>query len=102
MEREALLIEIRTQLPVAHSRLDRHRPRRAIQLEDLFHLAKRQEIVGAVGDPVETVARAEHLEAPVSSDEFLDLRQRGRRSNSLRAVPIVARPIEQGLVSLGT
>ena len=82
VERESLLIEIRAQLPVAHSRLDRDPPRRAIELHDLLHLAKREEIVGAVGNPVEAVAGAENLEPLVFSDELLDLRQRGRRSNA--------------------
>ena len=75
MERESLLIELRTQLPVAHSRFDCHRPRCAIELDDVLQLAEREEIVGAVSYPGEAVARAEHLEALVRSHELLDLRQ---------------------------
>ena len=97
MEREALPIEIRAQLAVAHSRLHRDLPRRAIELDDLLHLAKREEMVGAVSNPVEAVAGAEHLETLVLSDELLDLRQRRRRRDAVGAVPIVAGPIAQRL-----
>ena len=75
VERESLLIEIRTQLPVAHSRFNRDLPRCAIELDDLLQLAEREEMVGAVSNPVEAVARAEHLEALVLSNELLELRQ---------------------------
>ena len=97
VEREAVLIERRAQLAIAHSRLDRHRPRRAIERHDRFHLAQREKLVGAVRNAVEAVPGAEHLEVRVLSDELLDLRQRGRRRDAVGAVPIVASPIAQRL-----
>ena len=75
MEREAVPIERRAQLAIAHSRLHRNRPRRAIECDELLHLAQRQKMVGAVGDPVEAVPGAEHFEVCVLSDELLDLRE---------------------------
>ena len=97
MEREAVPIERRAQLAVAHSRLHRHRPRRAIERHDRVHLAQREKMVGAVSNPVEAVPGAEHLEVRVLSDELLDLRERRRRRDAVGAVPIVASPIAQRL-----
>ena len=54
--------------------------------------------VGAVGDAVEAVPRAEHLEVLVLSDELLDLLERRRRRDAVGAVPIVAGPVAQRLV----
>ena len=42
MEREAVPIERRAQLAIAHSRVHRHRPRPAIERHDRFHLAQRE------------------------------------------------------------
>ena len=102
VEREAVPIERRAQLAVAHSRLDRHRPRRAIESDDLLHLAKREKLVGAVSNPVEAMPGAEHLEMRVRSDERLDLRQRPGRRDACGAVLIIAGPVAQwwGLRSL--
>ena len=86
MEREAVPIERRAQLAIAHSRVHRHRPRLAIERHDRFHLAQREKMVGAVGNPVEAVPGAEHLEVRVLSDELLDLRERGRRRDAVGAV----------------
>jgi hypothetical protein len=80
-------------LAVTHSRLDRDRPLRAIESDDLVHLAKREKLVGAVGNAVEAVPGAEHLEARVLSHEVLDLRQRPRRRDAVGAELIVAGPV---------
>ena len=71
VQRHPVLVEIRAQLAVAHAGLDGHCARRGVQCDDLVHLPEREEIDGAVGNPVEAVARAEHLQLRVLPDEIL-------------------------------
>ena len=102
VQREPLLVERGAQLAVAHARLDGYRARCGIQRDDAIHLTEREEIDGAVGDPVEAVPRAEHLEpgmllhvrpAPVRTDVAA--------VQTVGAVSVVARPVDQRAVHRG-
>ena len=62
MQRESLLVEIRTELSIAHAGRNRHCARLGVKRDYLVHRLQREEGMLAVGDVVEAVPRAEDFE----------------------------------------
>ena len=74
---EPLLMEVRTQLPIAHARGNRRGARLRIQRQYLIHRTHRKKAVGAVRNMIEAVTSAQHLKPALLLDEFLRLLYRG-------------------------
>ncbi len=62
VERKALVVEIRTQLSIGDAGFDGDPAPLRIEGHHLVQTGQRDQPVGAVGDAVEAVARAEHFE----------------------------------------
>ena len=95
VERESLLVQVRTELAVAHARADRHGASRGVERHDLAQLAERQEAVRAVGDRVEAVARAQHLELRLLPHELPHVVERASGVELGGSVLEVARPVRK-------
>ncbi len=86
-------MEIGAQLAVAHPRLNRHRARLRVKCDHLIHLLEGDERVCTVGDAIEAMTRAEHLERIVLLDELSNLFDRREPMQVVRAVLVVAGPV---------
>jgi hypothetical protein len=95
-------MKIGAQLAVAHARFDRDRTRLLVQRNDPIHGRQGEEMHGAIGNAVEAMTRAEHLELGVLFDEFLDLRDRPRQVQLVGPVVVIAGPILQLVVGFAT
>ena len=95
MQGKALIVEVRAQTTIGHPRLDGNRGRLGVERDHAIHRLEREEGMGAVGDPVEAMAGAEHLELIVRPDEGLDVLDRPRRVQAAGAVREIARPVRE-------
>lgn len=94
---EAFAIEIGAELAVRNARIDCNRAGCGVNRHDLVHWLQRQEIPAAVGDGVETVARAENLDFVLGPQKRADLLDRGSFAQAVGTVSEVSRPVGQFL-----
>src|SRR5439155_25225305 len=87
------LMEKRSQLTVAHPRFHGDSPCLRVQCDHAVHFSQREEVVSAVGDAIEAMARAERLEATVLFYKATNLLQRIGTINFSGAIPVISRPI---------
>ena len=73
VEGKSLLVQLRTQLPVAHARFDGHGLAVLSRATTPCISPTETELCRAVRDAVEAMARAEHAEIVVRADELLHL-----------------------------
>jgi hypothetical protein len=66
-------MEILAQRTIGHPRLDRHQVRCTVEGHDAIQPLHRDEVIGAVGDAIERVPRAEWPESPALPDDVLYL-----------------------------
>src|SRR3954470_23731301 len=85
-----LIMEIGAQLAIDHSRFNRHRARLRVQRDHLIHWLEGDESMGTVGDAVEAMARAEHLQRIVLLDELPNLFDRRETMQVVRTVAVAA------------
>src|ERR1043165_7374010 len=86
-------MQIGTQLTVADSSFHRDRAGFRVQGDHAVHLAKREEVMRAVGDTVEAMARAQRLDLAVLSDQLLNLFDRLWLVQLVGTVLVIARPV---------
>ena len=95
MKRPSFAVEQGAQATVGHAGIDGYGAGRCVQGDDLVHLFQGDELVSAVGNLVEAVARAKDFQPSLFFDEFLGLFERLGRVQILRAIFKIARPISK-------
>ena len=93
VQRPAFALQNRAQFSVCHSGLDGHHARLRIQVDNLVHRFHREELVVAVGNVVETVAGAQHLQLALFADKLLHFLHGPRGKYSVGSVLDVPRPV---------
>jgi hypothetical protein len=95
VEREALLVQIRGELPVCDPGFDGHLTPFRIEADDPVQAGERDESVRTVGDAIEAVACAQRFESVVFPHQPLQLFERRRVIHPAGAVLDVAGPVRQ-------
>ena len=95
VQRETAPVEIGTELSVAHSAFNRGGLCLRIEPDDIVLRRKRQKLGSRIGKLVEAMSRAQYLELIARLHKSLNIFERSRAVQALRAVLEVSSPVVQ-------